>query len=141
MNLIQVDKQYTPDEPQFIHLEDFEGEKEYDQSGEPVGFYAMGAESDAAKKFAEKQMNKARIEYKKNKKEKSLSIDDVIDEQAKRFEALLTGWSGFWADEEKGEKLDFNHENIMLVLKHPKLNRYRVQLENFTSNPLNYTKK
>lgn len=141
MNFNDLDKQYTPDEAEFVHLEDFEGEKEYDNSGNPVGFYAMGSESDVARRFMEKRLNQARKQYKKSKKDKEFSIDEAVEDEAKRLGEIVTGWSGFWLDEDKGKELEFNRENLLMVLQHPKLNRYRVQLENFTSDPLNYTKK
>ena len=146
MDLGTVDKTYTPDEPEFIHLVGHDDFPEYDSKNDPVGFYAVSAESDRAKKYAQAQLNKARKENNGKRKRKQsddvedIDLNDIVNIEAKQLAAIVTGWSGFWMNEKKGEALEFNEENLMLVLTHPKLSRYRKQLKVFTSNPLNYTK-
>lgn len=145
MDLGTVDKTYTPDEPEFLHLNGYDGTPDYDKSGNPVGFFAVGAESDVAKKHYQKRINKARKEIngkrrKKKNEDEDLDLDDLVKDEAEDLSAILTGWSGFWLNEKDGVELDFNYENIILILTHPKLTHYRKQLRDFTKNPLNWTK-
>lgn len=135
MDLNKVDEQYQPEQGSVLHMEDWSGIPEFDNSGEKVTITLLGTDSET---FRKATLQKAKNLQRKQGKKSDVDLELLEKEGISLNAQLIVSWTGIWEDEAKKIPLECNRKNAIMLLSHPKLRHYKEQIDRFITNRENF---